>query len=222
MKNLKFLLIALIVFSCKEKSREDKVTQAPELSVLEEIANAHGFENWKNVNEIRFTFNVDRDTLHFERSWIWDTKNQKVTHISEGDSTTYFRKAVDSTLARIDAGFINDKYWLLAPYNLVWDQNSFSYELQQEATAPISQKSMNKLTIVYGNEGGYTPGDAYDFYFEDDQVIREWVFRRGNQAEPSTQSTWEDYENIGGLMISKMHRGETAGSSLYFTGLQVN
>ena len=48
---------------------------------------------------------------------------------------------------------------------------------------------MQKLTIVYGDEGGYTPGDAYDFYFGDDHIIKEWVFRKGNATEPSTMTT---------------------------------
>ena len=43
---------------------------------------------------------------------------------------------------------------------------------------PLVGENMQKLTIVYANEGGYTPGDAYDFYFGDDFVIREWVFRK--------------------------------------------
>ena len=40
-------------------------------------------KNWKNVEEIKFTFNVDRDTTHYERSWIWNIRKNEVTGISE-------------------------------------------------------------------------------------------------------------------------------------------
>ncbi|MGP1992648.1 hypothetical protein D9V96_012250 [Zobellia laminariae] len=80
---------------------------------------------------------------------------------------------------------------------------------------------MQKLTVVYKQDGGYTPGDAYDFYFGDDYLIKEWVFRKGNQAEPSMSTTWEDYTDVGGLKVAKMHQNEDGSFKLYFTNLEV-
>ena len=223
MKNICLILsLVLTLMSCKEQKPKTEEQAAKELSILEKVANAHGYENWNQVRSIQFTFNVDRDTIHFERSWIWNVKNQEVSQVMAGDTITYNRTAVDSTTMQVDAGFINDKYWLLAPFNLMWDKNSFSYEHQSDATAPISNKPMHKLTIVYASEGGYTPGDAYDFFFEDDYKIKEWIFRKANQPEPSTITTWEDYESLGGLLISKMHKRDTGDSSISFTGLIVD
>ena len=223
MKNI-FLILALVLIlnSCKEEKAKTTEEPAKELSIPEKIAEAHGYDNWNQVQSLKFTFNFDRDTTHFERSWIWDINKQEVSQILAGDTISYQRKAVDSTLARVDAGFINDKYWLLAPFNLVWDSNNYTFEHQAEATAPISNQQMQKLTIVYASEGGYTPGDAYDFFFQDDYKIKEWIFRKANQAEPSTITTWEDYELIGGLLISKMHKRSTGDSSISFTGVSVN
>ena len=223
MKNIYIvLLITLSFLACKENKPKAVENTTPELSILEKVANAHGYENWSQVKTLKFTFNFDRDTIHFERSWIWDVRNQEVSQIMAGDTTKYMRQSVDSITAKVDAGFINDKYWLLAPFNLVWDADNFTYEHQSEATAPISQKPMHKLTIVYGSDGGYTPGDAYDFFFEDDYLIKEWVFRKSNQPEPSTTTTWEDYERIGGLEISKMHKRASDDGSLSFSNVSVD
>ena len=223
MKNIGLILgLALTLISCKEEKPKVADTSPVELSIPEKIAEAHGYDNWNKIQSIKFTFNVDRDTMHYERSWIWDIRKQEVSQIAEGDTISYNRKEIDSTLTRVDAGFINDKYWLLAPFNLIWDSKSYSYEHQEETIAPISKTHMQKLTIVYASEGGYTPGDAYDFYFEDDYKIREWVFRKANQPEPSTTTTWEDYELIGGLLISKMHKRDTGDSSISFTGIAVD
>jgi len=193
-----------------------------EETILEKIAIANGFDNWKTVEEIKFTFNVDRDTSHFERTWIWKPKTNDVTAISDQGILSYNWADMDSTAYKTNGGFINDKYWLLAPFQLVWDQNNITHEHTSATEAPISKKTMQKLTIVYGVTGGYTPGDAYDFYFQDDLRIQEWVFRKGNAPTPSMTTTFEDYKEIKGLTLSTMHKMPNSNFKLYFTGVEVN
>ncbi len=212
----------VLIFSCKSEKKKDSNSENIEQSVLEKIAYAHGLKEWKNVEELKFTFNVDRDTTHFERDWIWNIKKNEVTGISAGDSTTYNRKSIDSIVAKVDAGFINDKYWFLAPFNLVWDKGNFNYEVTEVAEAPIGKTQMQKLTIIYSGEGGYTPGDAYDFYYGNDYVIKEWVFRKGNQAEASLETTWEEYSDFNGMTIAKTHKNAEGNFKLYFTNIKVN
>ena len=220
MKKL-LLLFALILISAACKT--EKKTELPQVeeTILEKVARAHGIENWNAIKKVRFTFNVDRDTTHFERQWSWDTRTQEVTAISKGDTILYNRKAVDSLSQGADAAFINDKYWLLAPLNILWDRDNLTYTYEEMSLAPISSDSLQKLTVVYGNEGGYTPGDAYDFYLGEDFLVREWVFRRSNSAEPTSITTWEGYEEINGLKISKMHKNKEGSFSLYFTDVEV-
>lgn len=223
MKILHFSAILLIVlaFSCKPEKKNNSTTTETELSVPEKIAYAHGLKEWKNVEELKFTFNFDRDTTHFERDWIWNIKKNQVTRISAGESSTYYRNEIDTAVAKIDAGFINDKFWFLAPFNLIWDKDNFSYEVTQTAASPIGKVPMQKLTIVYSNEGGYTPGDAYDFYFGKDYVIKEWVFRKSNQEEASLATTWEEYSDFNGLTISKTRKNAQGNTKWYFTKIEV-
>ncbi|NNF18429.1 MAG: hypothetical protein HKN61_01535 [Flavobacteriaceae bacterium] len=216
-----FLLVSLSIVSCKNGQQEKTETVEKEKTILEKVAYAHGYENWGDVQQIQFTFNVDRDTTHFERNWAWEPDSQEVSMRMATDTVNFNRTSVDSLSMKADASFINDKYWLLAPYQLVWDQGNFEYEHQEGATAPISGTKMHKLTIVYGNEGGYTPGDAYDFYFGDDYRVKEWSFRKANAPEPSMSTTWEDYKDFGGLLIATMHNNPGSGSKLYFTDLKV-
>ncbi len=219
---LPFILVgAISLSSCKSDKKTETKEPVKELSVLEKIAFANGFENWKNVNELQFTFNVDRDTSHFQRTWIWKPKTNDVTAISLTDTIIYNRKQMDSVAQKTDGGFINDKYWLLAPINIMWDEPNLTQEVTENAEAPISKTPMQKLTVVYGNAGGYTPGDAYDFYFGDDYIVKEWVFRRGNQAEPSMATTWEDYKNESGLNIAMVHNNAEGNFKLYFTDVVV-
>ena len=213
------LISFMLISACKNEPKANPVTEK-ELSIPEKIAQAHGYDAWKSVKEITFTFNVDRDTTHFERTWVWEPKTNKVTSISS-DTLVYNRKSMDSVALERNSGFINDRFWILAPFNLIWDANNYTSEHKEGQKAPISGASMQKLTIVYGNEGGYTPGDAYDFYFKDDFVLREWVFRKANQKEPSMTTTWEDYVTLEGLKLAKDHRKSDEGFSLNFTNLSV-
>ncbi len=230
-------ILSLLCLACKTEVKkentyeEDMEVRNPEpitdnnpqkmATTAEAIAFANGFENWNNVKEITFTFNVDEDTTHFERTWNWQPKKHIVTLTSKKDTITYNRTQIDTTVLKIDQGFINDKYWLLAPFNLVWDAASFTSEHQVKAIAPISNTEMQKLTIVYKSEGGYTPGDAYDFYFEGDFIIKEWVFRKQNAEQPSLITSWEDYNTYNGIKIAKTHKRNEGDWTLHFTGIEV-
>ena len=191
-------------------------------TVIQKMGKANGFDNWSKVTELQFTFNVDRaSNPHFERTWIWKPKTNQVTAITENDSISYNRNKLDSISDITNANFINDKFWLLAPLNLVWDEDNLTAVHKTEAEAPISKEPLQKLSVTYGDQGGYTPGDAYDLYFDDDYKVKEWVFRKTNQAEPSMTTTWEDYSEKGGLQFAKTHKNEDASFKLYFTDVVV-
>jgi len=216
----RFLPIIVILFFCSCKQSEKTVLAEKELTVAEKIANAHGIQHWDKISSIAFTFNVDRDSSHFERSWQWQPKTNRVTMISGDEITKYSRAEIDSTTLKADRSFINDKYWLLAPFNLVWDEGTTISEPIEEV-APLSNKRLQKITITYSNEGGYTPGDAYDYYFDEDYLIKEWVFRRQNSTEPSLISSWENLQDFNGIKIA-LDRKKAEGSwKLYFTNVKV-
>ncbi|RLD29806.1 MAG: hypothetical protein DRI75_02130 [Bacteroidetes bacterium] len=221
----RFILIICLVssfISCKSDNNEQNTSKAENkpLTVAQKIANAHGFKNWNKVSRIEFTFNVDRDSSHFERSWIWKPNVNEVTMVSKSDTISYIRTKLDSINLNTDKAFINDKYWLLAPFNLVWDEGTnISEPIKKEA--PISKDLLNKITLTYANEGGYTPGDAYDFYYGKDFLIREWVYRKSNSEKPSLINTWENYQNFNGIKIALEHKKLEGNWNLNFTNIKV-
>jgi len=216
------VLVFFVLYSCKTEEKKESTAAKPdvsdkELSIVEKLAYASGYEKWQNVERLKFTFNVNERP---GRTWIWLPKTNEVTSISGNDTLIYNRNDMDSTAYAMNGKFINDKYWLMAPINILWDAQSTTTEHTPNVEAPISKKSMQKLTVTYNQQDGYTPGDAYDFYFDDDFMVREWVFRRGNQPEPSMTTTWEDYTDVGGLKLSQMHKNDDGSFKLFFTDLE--
>lgn len=214
------IIIGLIglCLSCKQKT--EPKTAEPKGSIAEKIAHAHGFDNWKNVAKIHFTFNVDKDSSHFERRWTWNPKTNAVTMTTENDTVSYNRASVDSTNVKADQAFINDKFWLLVPFQLVWDTGTTISE-PVKAEAPISKKEMNKITLTYSKNGGYTPGDAYDIFFDENHLIQEWIFRRGNQKAPSMVTTFENHQDFNGIKIALEHKKQGENWNLNFTDVNV-
>lgn len=230
MKSLLLTLLSLIILtSCKKDQKEIDVSRDPvleqevnpALAEAETIALKNGIKNWDSVSQIAFTFNVDRGGKTVaKRSWLWKPKTDDVTMVLKGDSLHYNRSRIDSTVIAQDRGFINDKFWLLAPFQLVWDQDA-SLSMQDSAIAPISQRTSKKLTILYGDKGGYTPGDAYDFYYGDDYIIDEWVFRKSNSNSASMTTSFEDYATYEGLHLAATHKDLDSDLNIYFTDISV-
>lgn len=216
------LLCLVLVASCKsETSKAQQTEEEKPLTIAENIANAHGFQNWKNVSEVKFTFQVDVDTIKGKgRSWVWQPKTNTVTMTAGEKTVTYKRNNIDSTLVSADRAFINDKYWLFVPFQLVWD-SSATISTPSPMEAPISQKSMNMITITYPNKGGYTPGDAYDLFYDDNYIIQEWNYRKNNAETPSLSTTFENYQDFNGIKIAKDHKKDNGSWNLNFTDVQI-
>lgn len=214
----------LYLLGCKQDGAKSTVQeQQPleQLSPAESIAKAYGIDHWEKVNQLSFTFNLEYDGGGFARSFVWHPKEDRVVYTSATDTVDYLRAGVDSLSLAADQRFINDKYWLLVPYQLVWDQGVTFDEVVQEA-APISGRVMNKLTYSYSDKGGYTPGDAYDLYYTEDFTVHEWVYRRGGQPQPVRAYTWEDHKEVNGIRYAAMHKDTTPAFKLFFTDVKVN
>lgn len=221
MKKLVLIAITMILFACNQnKKREAKPEDDSNLDHYEKIAMANGFKEFDSIGKLEFTFNVEvNDSLRAERKWVWNRNSNRVS-LTEKDSTmSYVRKdSLTNKEKYIDQRFVNDSYWLLFPFQLKWSNPDFSKP--KKAKAPISGKEMEMMSVSFPSDGGYTPGDTYDIYYDDQFMIREWVYKSsdGNRESPST---WEDYRDFNGVKISTMHKSKDGNFELYFTSISV-
>ncbi|GAA4317832.1 hypothetical protein GCM10023115_43490 [Pontixanthobacter gangjinensis] len=222
MKNLLLLaFLAVSLISCNQhKKKQEQPENAPNLETHEKIAMANGFKEFDSLEQIKFTFNVEvNDSLRSKREWTWNIDSDKISLREKDSVMSYIQK---DSLAKekeyIDQRFVNDSYWLLFPFQLKWSDADFSEV--KKAKAPISGDEMQMLTVKYPSEGGYTPGDSYDIYFDEDFMIREWVYK-ASAGGREMATTWEDYEDFKGVKISKMHKSPDGSFELYFSDISV-
>jgi hypothetical protein len=203
-------------------------------AIADQIAKAYGLDSFGQIDAIRYTFNVDLSALKlkFSRSWVWEPKTDQVSYEGKDKAgnpvkVTYLRSQLASQSAvvkeDVDPGFINDQYWLLFPFHMVWDGGGVTVTDEGMHKLPLGKGSARKVVAKYAG-GGYTPGDTWALYVGKDNRVQELEFRHGGAAKPSlVLATWADYKKAGPLLISADHRGKADGKPfrLFFSNVAV-
>lgn len=220
MKNISFFILIVCIgsligtglYSCE---------QATSSKLNEKVANAYGFSNFSKIKSIAFTFNIKKDSFNLSRSWKWFPKSQEVYFKDENDSLHYQRDTITSaTMKAIDQKFINDKYWLLFPFQLVWDDGC-TMTTQYGQHTPISGDTATRLTVAYSDSVGYTPHDSYDLFLDSLHQIKEWNYRHNSVDTPTMSTTWGDVKDFKGIKIATTHYNKDSTFKLWFSGIQV-
>lgn len=199
-----------------------------ETDIGEKIANAYGIEGFKRIAQIKFTFNVKKGETAASRSWVWLPKEDKVTYLGDGKTdkpVSYDRKDISApgseSLREIDAHFINDQYWLLFPFHLVWDSGMKVELAGEKVKFPMGGGTGRMVSVIYPPTGGYTPGDRYDLFLDDNNMIAEWIFRRGGAEKPTVIATWGNNHHMGPIVMSLNHVGADNNFRVWFTDVEM-
>ena len=220
----KLLLISLWLLGFSACAGHDKETR--QLTLRERIGNAYGVHYFSQVEQIQYMFNAKIGKKQISRFWVWEPKLDRVSFkgMNDQEAVTYFRHEIDPTtpsaLKKIDAWFINDNYWLLFPFHIVWDSNIAVEDIGLK-NLPLGGGKARCVIITFPASGGYTPGDIYEIYLNENYRLQQWVYRRGGSAEPTRVTSWENYRQAGPLLLSLDHQGGDGNFRLWFTGVGV-
>jgi hypothetical protein len=196
------------------------------MTARQQIAESYGLQYFGEVEKIQYTFNVNIGEKQISRFWIWQPHLNRVTFkgMDYQEAITYNRSEMVHTesnkLKKIDAWFINDNYWLLFPYHVAWDTNAKVEDIGRQRL-PMGDASARCVVVTYPATGGYTPGDVYDLYLDDQYRLTQWVYRRGGSEKPTRISTWDDHRKVGPLTMSLNHQGEDQNFRVWFTNVGV-
>jgi len=200
--------------------------------VAEQIAKTYGLDSFGQIEAIRYTFNLDLGALKLSRAWVWEPKADRISYEGKDKAgkpvkATYVRSQLSSQPAvvkdEVDPAFVNDQYWLIFPFHVVWDGANVEDTGMQKL--PLGKGSARRVAVKYSSEGGaYSPGDTWELYVGSDNRVEELVYRRGGPTKPSVViATWAGYKKAGPLLISSDHRGTADGKPVrvFFSNVSV-
>jgi len=191
--------------------------------ITEQMAKTYGLDSFGQIEAIRYTFNAEFPGVKLSRTWEWNPKTDTVSYEGKDKEgkpvkVTYQRSQLgsksDAIENEIDPAFVNDQYWLLLPFHVVWD-GSATVTDEGMQKMPIGNASAERVVVKYPSEGGDSPGDTWELYVAADKRIEEFIFHRGGTRKPSVViAMWADYQKAGPLLISTDYRGMANGNSL--------
>ena len=220
----KAVLVALLVltlFACAAQNRETR-----RMTLRQSIGNAYGVDYFGSIEQIQYEFNVKIGDKWIKRFWIWEPKIDRVTFkgMNYQEAVTYHRDEIDTTasatLKKIDAWFINDNYWLLFPFHVVWDAN-IKVEDHGRQNLPLGSGRSRRVVITFPPSGGYTPGDVYEIFLDDNYRLIQWIYRNRGSEEPTRTTTWEDHRQAGPLVLALDHKAGDENFRVWFTSVGV-
>jgi hypothetical protein len=199
--------------------------------ISEQIAKTYGLDSFGQIEQIRYTFNLDLPALKLKvaRSWVWEPKTGRVSYDGKDKAgkpvkVTYLRSQLSGQDAvvkdEVDPAFNNDQYWVIFPFHQFQD-SSAKVEDAGMQKLPLGKGSAEKVVVTYSAEaGGYNPGETWTLFVGPDKRVKEFVFRGKREV---VIMTWAGNKMAGPLLVSTDHRGTRDGkpARIFFTDVAV-
>jgi len=217
-KWIRLMTFTMAALAVAATSRAGEVPPA-----AQEMAKTNGLDSFAQIEAIRYTFNIEFPGAKVVRSWEWEPKTGKITFDSKDKDgnpvhVTYLRSQLSSQSDMVknvvDPAFFNDQYWLLIPFHAIWDTSATVTDDGMQKMS-LTDASLDRISIKYSGETGYTPGDTWELYVDADHRVEEMDYHRGGPKKPSLVIvSWAGYKKAGPLLFSTEHKGTADGAPL--------
>jgi hypothetical protein len=187
-----------------------------------QMAKTYGLDSFGQIEAIRYTWNAELPGVQLSHRWEWSPKTDTVSYEGKDKEgkpvkATYQRSQLasqsDAIKNEIDPAFMNDQYWLILPFHVVWDGATVTTDGAQKLS--LSGASAERIVVKYPSDGGYEPGDTWDLYVGADKRIVEIAYHHGANKPPKLViATWADHKKAGPLLVATDHRGTFDGKPL--------
>ncbi|MFY9550601.1 MAG: hypothetical protein WAU32_05570 [Thermoanaerobaculia bacterium] len=211
------VLAALMSVSAPAQARDAKADAVGK----ELIAAMGGMPAWEKAREFQFDFVVSKEGKPVARfSHVWDryTGDYRLKGVDKAGApyAVYFNvntkegkafvngvavppeesaKRVESAYGR----FINDTYWLLAPWKIFDPGVTLTYDGEKPCPGG---GTCDVLKLSFDNVG-MTPKDLYWLWItRDGRRMLQWQYVLGGAAEPPTTVAWKDWKSMNGMLLS--------------------
>jgi hypothetical protein len=200
-----------------------------------------GDDGWSHARYLRFDWIVEREGKRVvARSHYWDrfTGRYRVDGVDKdvpysvyfnvntkaGDAWLGGKKLTDfaQTKQWVSDGyeaFINDSYWLLAPFK-VFDPGVTLSDGGEDKGPKGEACDVIKLNFA---GVGLTPRDVYWLYVDKKtHLVVEWKYVLNGESKPPTAYAWSDWKKVGPIQLASMRTGIGKPSVIRFDNLKVS
>ncbi len=185
------------------------------------IAAMGGEAAWEKARQFRFDFVVRKagqEVTRFSHAWDRYTGDYRVSGVDKSGApyVVYFNvnskngKAFvndvpappEDSARRVEGAygrFINDTYWLLAPWKIFDPGVNLAYDGEKPCPGG---GACDVLRLSFENVG-LTPKDVYWLWIaRDPRRMLQWQYVLGGAADPPTTAAWNGWRQLGGLTLS--------------------
>jgi hypothetical protein len=185
------------------------------------IAAMGGQAAWEKARQFRFDFVVvkeGREVARFAHVWDRYTGDYRLQGLDKAGApySVYFNVNTKAGTAfvngvaadgverakRLESAyerFINDTYWLLAPWKIFDPGVRLAYEGERPCPGG-GDCDVLKLSF---DGVGLTPKDVYWLWISrEGRRMVQWQYVLGGADEPPTTAAWKDWQMLGGVLLS--------------------
>jgi hypothetical protein len=186
------------------------------------IAALGGTGAWEKARQFRFDFVVEREgkaLARFSHAWDRYTGDYRLqgTEKAGAPYEVYFNvntrageafvngrppeQSAAADLVKTAYGrFINDSYWLLAPWK-IFDPG---VHLAYDAEKPCPEGGVcDVLKLSFDPEVGLTPRDVYWLWItRDGRRMVQWQYVLGGAPDEPTAALWRDWQRFAGVSLA--------------------
>ena len=224
-----FALLLLPALVAAAQQQRDAKADAVGRELIEALG---GMPAWEKAREFRFDFVVERDgkaLARFSHAWDRYTGDYRLRGTDKAGAPyeVYFNvntrdgkvfvngrpadpAASKDMLETAYGRFINDSYWLLAP----WKMFDPGVHLAYDAEKPCPEGgTCDVLRLSFEENVGLTPRDLYWIWItRDGRRMVQWQYVLGGAKEEPTTALWKDWQKFSGVSLSleKPMVGKTA------------
>jgi len=222
MKKMTVLLL-LLAAACAPAFAQERDEKADALG-KELIASLGGEKGWDKGRQLRFDFVVEREgkvIARFSHAWDRYTGDYRLSGTDKTGApyVVYFNvntkegqqfvngkpgeaEGREAALKGAYGRFINDSYWLLAPWKVFDPGVHRAYDGEKPCPEGTGGGTCDVLKLSFDNVG-MTPKDIYWLWItrEGRHMVAWQYLLNGAQEEPTT-ALWKDWRPFSGMMIS--------------------
>ncbi len=213
-------------------------------AVGHEFISALGGETaWAKARQFRFDFAVEREgksVARFSHAWDRYTGDYRLSGTDKTGApfTVFFNvntregqafvngKAVEgeareAQLKNAYGRFINDTFWLLAPWKIFDPGVRLAYDGEKPCPAETGAGACDVLKMSFDNVG-LTPRDIYWLWItRDGGHMVAWQYLLNGAEETPTLALWKDWKNYGGILLASEKPMAGKPAAIRFENLSV-